>query len=194
MADALRVYFHFRSPYSRLGLHKIARMGADDRTDLTLIPFTGPAGGASFLNPTDSAPKIGYLMEDAPRMTALMDLPMAMPNPLDPDFAPSLTAFYAARRAGKALPFAIAVSDARWGDGKNIADPAVIAECAAKAGLGEHGDLAADAKRDVVEDRRLHDQDGAFGVPFAALEREGKRERFWGQDRFDLLAARLSAD
>jgi hypothetical protein len=34
----LRCYFGFRSPYSRLGLHKLARAGFDGR----LIAFTGP--------------------------------------------------------------------------------------------------------------------------------------------------------
>ena len=35
----IRVYFSFRSPYSRLGLHLIDRAGLD----VELIPFTGAA-------------------------------------------------------------------------------------------------------------------------------------------------------
>lgn len=193
MTDTLRIYFHFRSPYSRIGLHKIARAHLDKKADLTLVPFTGPAGGAEFLNPTDSAPKMGYLMEDAPRMTALMDLPMAMPDPLDPDYKPAIGAFYAARAANRALPFALAVSDARWGEGRNIEDPDVLSACAGTAELPAAAILDGDnARADYVADRRLTDADGVFGVPFAVLERDGKRERFWGQDRFDLLVDRFA--
>ena len=185
-APALRVYFGFRSPYSRLGLHKVARAGLADRVLTTLIPFTGPAGGAAFLDPTGSPPKLGYYAEDAPRMTARMGLPFAFPQPFEADYAPTNRAFYAARAAGRALPFALAVSDARWGEGRDIGDADVIAGCARAAGVPEGTDLTA-APDEAKPDRARLEDDGAFGVPFAVLERDGARERFWGQDRFDLL-------
>ena len=185
--DTVRIYFGVRSPYSRLGLHKAARANLDERCDLTLIPFTGPAGGAAFLDPTDSPPKLGYTMEDAPRMTLRMGLPITPPNPFEVDYAPSNRAFYAARAAGRGLAFAVAISDARWGEGRDVSDPAVIAECARAAGVPEGADLTAKPGDAAAADRARLEEDGVFGVPFAVLTRGGQRERFWGQDRFDLL-------
>ena len=46
MSD-IRVYYSFRSPYSRLGLHLIDRAGIKP----ALIPFTGPPEGNRFDDP-----------------------------------------------------------------------------------------------------------------------------------------------
>lgn len=186
MTDELRVYFGFRSPYSRMGLHKVA--GLTGGPDPFLIPFTGPAGGAAFLNPTDSPPKLGYYMEDAPRMAARMGLTVQLPNPFEVDYAPANRAFYAARAAGRGLAFALAVSDARWGEGQDISDEDVLADCAAAASVPEGADLTAPPGEAGQADRARLEEDGVFGVPFAVLVRDGQRQRFWGQDRFDLLA------
>ena len=189
--DQLRVYFGFRSPYSRLGLHKVVRAGLPEAIDTVAIPFTAPAGGAAFLDPTGSPPKLAYYREDAPRMTMRMGLPIRPPQPFEVDYAPANRAFYAVRAAGRGLPFALAVSDARWGEGRDISDAAVLRDCAAAAGVPDGTDLAADASAAMSADQALVDRDGVFGVPFAVLERGGGRERFWGQDRFDLLAEAL---
>ena len=187
--SALRVYFGFRSPYARLGLHKVARLGTD--VPVTPIPFTGPAQGAAFLNPTDSPPKLAYYAEDAPRMTVRMGLPFAFPNPFEIGMAAAANrAFYAARAEGLGLPFALAASDARWGEGRDLTDQVVLEEVA--RGVGVTGDLTARDREAEAADRAQLEADGVFGVPFAVLERGGQRQRFWGQDRFDLLAEALA--
>ncbi len=40
----ITMYFHFRSPYSRIGLHRIARAGLEP----DLVVFTGPPPGNTF--------------------------------------------------------------------------------------------------------------------------------------------------
>ncbi|MEO1657905.1 MAG: DsbA family protein [Pseudomonadota bacterium] len=189
--DQLRIYFHFRSPYSRLGLHRIAEVASGDRFEVKLVPFTRPAGGAEFLNPTDSMPKLRYIMEDAPRMSAHLGIAYATPKPMEVDYGPALDAFYVARAEGLSLPFALAVSDARWGEGKDISDPELLSLIAADVGV--KGDItAAPSPDELASDEEIIDSDGVFGVPFAALHPEGKRkQRFWGQDRFELLVQLL---
>jgi len=179
----LRCYFGFRSPYSRLGLHKLAGAGFKGR----LIAFTGPpedAGG--FADPTANKYKRDYIVQDVIRITAAMGLPIALPDPFDVDWAPANRAFQAADRDGRAMAFALAVSDARWGEGKDVSDPGVLAACAEAAGwtLPDLDALKADAdiKARFKADRDLIQADGVFGVPFLV---DG-REKFWGQDRFDL--------
>lgn len=177
-----RCYFAFRSPYSRLGLHKLAKAGFKGR----LIPFTGPPDDASFADPTANKYKLAYYRQDVLRMTWRMSLPIALPDPFDVDFTLADRAFAAADWAGLGLAFAVAASDKRWGEGKDISDPAVIAEAAQAAGW-RGCDLVAvasdpsitaalDANRDLIA------KDGVFGVPFLV---DG-RDKYWGQDRFDI--------
>ncbi len=192
MSIQLRVYFSFRSPYSRLGLHKIGKIPRINQVNLMLIPFIRPAGGAPFLNPTDSPPKMAYYAEDAPRETHRMGLSMKMPDPFEVDFFPANLALAAAQDQGHGLAFALAVSDCRWGDGDNISKPIVLEKCAKQAGLALDF-ISAAQKRENTENliesyKDLCDQDGAFGVPFAALEIDHITHKFWGQDRFYQIA------
>ncbi|WP_233245853.1 2-hydroxychromene-2-carboxylate isomerase [Marinicauda salina] len=179
-------FFGFRSPYSRLGLHKLARAGVE----CDLHPFTGPPEGVAFLNPTDSPPKLKYYAHDAPRMTALMRLPMVLPDPFETDYKPANRAFYLAKAEGQAMDFALAVSDARWGEGRDIADPDVLRDCADACGLSglidrveAESDRIADA---AAETRALVEKHDVFGVPFLI---DGA-EPYWGHDRFDLFLER----
>ena len=192
MADFLRVYFSFRSPYSRLGLHKIAALR--DKTDLSLeiYPLIGLAEGVPFLDPTSSPPKMAYYAEDAYRMTKRMGLQMRLPKPFEVDFLPANKLFMLTKEHGKGLEWAIAVSDLRWGRGKDVSKPEVL-ELAAKAiGLPDNfvqtGLGIADTKVALKEAKALSDDDLIFGVPFAVLSQNDQVQKFWGQDRFDLLA------
>ncbi|GGY46667.1 DsbA family protein [Parvularcula lutaonensis] len=188
----LRLYFHPRSPYSRLGLRLVAREGLPAKVSTSLHVFDGPPGDAPFLNPTDSKPKLRYMLEDAPRMTMRAGLPIAPPLRPEPDYSPSITAFHAAREAGKGLEFALAVSDARWGRSEDIADPECLKSCAERAGLDAHTDLGRAPEGATDADRALIERDQVFGVPFAVLD-DGKRtQKFWGHDRFELLAEILA--
>lgn len=183
-----RCYFGFRSPYSRLGLHKLARA----RFEGELIAFTGPpedAGG--FADPTANKYKRDYYIEDVIRMTARMKLPLTLPDPFDVDWAPANRAFQAAKRDGAAMAFALSVSDARWGDGLDVSDTVVLAECAVRSGwsLPDMEALKADEaiRAAFRADRACICEDGVFGVPFLV---DGGR-KYWGHDRFDLWAETL---
>ncbi len=189
MSDGPRCYFAFRSPYSRLGLHKLAASEAGRKVQL--IVFTGPAGGAPFADPAANPHKLAYYRQDVLRTTMAMRLPLALPSPFDIDFTAANHAFVAADRQGKGLAFALAVSDARWGEGRNVSDIGVLTDCAQAAGW-EGYDLRAIAHDETIsqtltDQRALIEADGVFGVPFLV---DGA-EKFWGQDRFDIwLAAR----
>ena len=178
----LRAYFAVRSPYSRLGLHKLERAGFDGE----LICFTGPPEGVPFSNPSDNPLKIAYFGQDVFRMTLRMGLPLALPDPFDVDYQPSILAFQAAKREGLGLPFAIAISDARWGLGQNISDADVLASCAKEIGWSGFSldSVLVDPRlaADLQMDRAKLVEDGVFGVPFLV---DGK-DKYWGHDRFDL--------
>ena len=184
MTERPRCYFGFRSPYSRLGLHKLARAGID----ADLHPFKTPEG-AVFQDPAANPLKRDYYGEDVLRMTARMDLPLAMPTPFDVDFALANAAFYAAKEAGAGLAFAIAVSDARWGRGLDISDGDVIAACADEAGAPDPRGY--EPPRSALEETQdLIIADKVFGVPFLVAG----GARYWGQDRFDLFLEECAAN
>jgi 2-hydroxychromene-2-carboxylate isomerase len=179
----IRVYHAFRSPYSRLGLHVIDRAGLD----VELIPFTGPPDGVTFSDPTENKPKLAYYGIDAPRMTMRMGLPMKRPSPFEVDLGPANKGAVAAQRDGKGLAFALSVADARWGEGKNVSDIAVLEACAEQCGWGADALRGAQEEADITATlQRQRDQiteDGVFGVPFAVRG----ATKYWGHDRFDLL-------
>ena len=179
----IRVYHSFRSPYSRLGLHIIERAGLD----VELIPFTGPPDGVAFSDPVANKPKLAYYAVDAPRMTMRMGLPISRPDPFEVDLAPSYKAAIAAVHDGFGMAFALAVSDARWGEGKNISELAVLKECAENIGWRADAVDAAQSALSVGKAMKKHraliEEDGVFGVPFAV----GDGAKYWGHDRFNIL-------
>lgn len=179
----IRIYHSFRSPYSRLGLHVIDRAGLN----VALIPFTGPPEGSRFDDPVQNQPKLTYYMQDIPRMTARMGLPINFPNPFEVDLTPAYKASIAAEKDGFALPFSLAVSDVRWGEGKNVSSMTILASCAEAVGWSASGVEAAQSSPAVEETLREHraliEQDQVFGVPFAVVG----EQKFWGHDRFELL-------
>ena len=183
----IRAYFAFRSPYSRLGLHKLARAGVA----VQLVAFTGPPEGVVMEDAMRNPVKLAYLREDVLRMTRRMGLPLARPDPFDIDFTAANRAFVAAAAAGKAMDYAIAVSDARWGEGRNVSDRAVLRDCMAAVGLDP--ELAEDAQthpgvaNTLRGQRTLIERDQVFGVPFVVA---GGR-RYWGHDRIDLMLEEL---
>ncbi len=183
MSDLPRCYFAFRSPFSRLGLHKLARAGVD----IELLPFLGPPDGVPFMDPMGSPLKRSYFAKDAARMTARMGLPIALPKPFEVDMASPAGLFFLANEAGKGLDYAIAVSDARWGEGKDISDPALLADILTGLGLDPAlvdqvaGSAAVTAG--VAATKTKTAEDGVFGVPFLV----SGEDKFWGHDRIDLF-------
>lgn len=184
----IRVYHSFRSPYSRLGLHVLDRAGITPQ----LIPFTGPPEGDEFLDPVSSKSKLAYYRVDAPRMTMRMGLPIMPPNPFDVDMTPAYKAAVAAEEDGKGMAFALAVSDARWGEGKNITDMDVLKDCAEEAGWNaaavEAAQTALSVGKTMKRQRAMIEEDGVFGVPFAVMN----GSKYWGHERFQLLVEEAS--
>ena len=182
-----RIYYAFRSPYSRLGLHLIKQAGLD----VELIPFTGPPDGIAFSDPVANPAKLAYYLQDAPRMTMRMGLPVARPKPFEADFTPANNAAITAELDGKGLDFAIAVSDARWGEGRDVSDFDVLKECAQAIGWAADRIDAAQSdeavKNAVAAHRELVEKDKVFGVPFAVTQ----SSKYWGHDRFELLVEEL---
>lgn len=127
---------------------------------------------------------------DVRRLAAARGLRVSWPVDRSPWWEVSHLAYLAAASEGKGTEFISRVYRARWQEGRDISDRAIIAMLAAEVGLN------AEAAASAVDDepvRRLGAgalldlyRDGVFGVPFF-VSRAGK---FWGVDR---LAAFLES-
>jgi 2-hydroxychromene-2-carboxylate isomerase len=184
MSD-IRLYHHPRSPYSRIGVHKIVEAGIDCRA----IPFTGPPDGNSFADPTETPAKLAYNRMDVARMSERAGLSITPPDPFDVDFDAAVRAAIAAEAAGVGLAFAHALGEARWGAGRDVSDPEVLKSCTDRIGWDGYDPEDGSVARAYVRHRKLIEQDQVFGVPFLVWD----DRKYWGQDRIDLFIEEYGA-
>jgi len=190
----VKYYFAFPSPFAALADSRIDDLIAQAGAELMPIPIVPP--------PTDpptgiaaqiAEAKLSYLLEDAERWAHKLGLPWHAPAQVSVDSTDAAAGYYFARDKGKERGYRNAVFRARWGEGRNIADREVLADCAVKAGLARSEFLEA------LSSKRYHDevpkalilcmQDKIFGVPIFVVD--GKR--YWGNDRLDVLADALKS-
>jgi 2-hydroxychromene-2-carboxylate isomerase len=188
----VKYYFAFQSPFAALADARIDALVAQAGAELVPIPIVPPPTDP----PTGIAAQIaefkrGYALEDAERWARKLGLPWHPPAQRLVDATDASAGHYCARDKGKERAYRNAVFRARWGEGRDIGDRDVLADCAVTAGLARGEFLEA------LSSRRYHDevpkalllcmQDQIFGVPIFVVD----GRRFWGNDRLDFLAEAL---
>jgi len=184
----VKYYFAFPSPFAALADSRIDDLIARAGAELVPIPIVPPpAEPPTGIAAQIAEAKLSYLLEDAQRWAHKLGLPWHPPAPGAVDSTDAAAGYYFARDKGKERGYRNAVFRARWGEGRNIADREVLADCAVKAGLSRAEFLEAlSSKRyhdEVPEALMLCMQDKIFGVPIFVVD--GKR--YWGNDRLDVL-------
>lgn len=191
----VQYFFAFPSPFAALADARIDDLVSQAGGELVPIPIVPPPAPP----PTGIAAqlqefKVSYLLEDAARWAKKLGVPWSPPplNPARPlDTTDAAAGYYFAREKGKERGYRNAVFRARWGEGRDIGDREVLADCALKAGLSRDEFLQALASKryheEVPKTLRLCMQDKIFGVPIFIVD--GKR--FWGNDRIDFLIEEL---
>lgn len=198
-----RFYFSFRSPYSWLAYRDLIERYPDVAGALDWIPFWEPDGlterllteaGGRFVYSPMSREKHLYVLQDVRRLCAERGIAMTWPIDREPRWEVPHLAYIAAVETGRGPKFLDQVYRARWEDGRDICDPAVIADLGAEVGVG--ADLAHAVDDEEVRARGVEKlfrayRDDVFGVPFLVI----RREKFWGVDRLPAFAAavRMSA-
>ena len=193
MPRTVKYYFAFQSPFAALADTRIDDLIAKAGATLEPIPVVPPQqpppqGLAAQLADF----KLSYLLEDAERWAKKLGLPWKRPSQVTVDATAAAAGHYFARAQGKERGYRNAVFRARWGEGQDIGDQEVLAECATKAGLSRDTFLGA------LRSKQYHDEvpkalmlcmtDRIFGVPIFIVD--GKR--FWGNDRLEFLAEELA--
>ncbi|SOD62592.1 2-hydroxychromene-2-carboxylate isomerase [Streptomyces zhaozhouensis] len=193
-----RWYFSFRSPYSWLAYHDLLTHYPDVADGVEWLPFWEPeetfakelAGdGIALPYATMSKAKHLYILQDVRRLTAERGLTMVWPIDREPRWEVAHLAYLVAQDAGRGREFVDAVYRARWERGRNISDPATMAEVGEELGL-DPAPLADAADDPEIRERgllalRALDRDDVFGVPFFI---QG-HDKFWGVDRLPGFAA-----
>ena len=192
MPRTVKYFFAFPSPFAALADTRIDDLVAKAGALLEPIPVVPPQMPA----PTGLAAqlaefKLSYLLEDAGRWAKRLGVPWNPPEQRTVDSTDAAAGYYFSRAQAKERGYRNAVFRARWSEGRNIDDHAVLADCAVKA------DLSRDAFLDALRTKQYHDEvpkalmlcieERIFGVPIFVVD--GKR--FWGNDRLDFLAEEL---
>lgn len=189
-------YFSVLSPFVYLAGDRLEGIAARHGANVRYIPLDAsalfPRTGGQVLADRHESRKT-YRLQELRRWSAFLGMRLD-PNP--PFFpvnpAPASYAVISAQQAGggdiaglvQAFPRAV------WAEGRDIADAAVIGEI-----LSTHGFDPSVADRGMFTAADIYTRNldeavacGVFGVPFYITQ----GERFWGQDRLDLLDAHLA--
>lgn len=191
-------FFATYSPWTYLAGDRLERLAAKHGATIRYIPVDAaalfPRTGGQVLADRHQARK-DYRLQELARWSKHLGLKLDLQPMFFPvNAAPSSYAVIAAQAAGggdlaglvQAFPRAV------WAEGRNIADDDVIRDL-----LSRHGFDPAVADRGMLAAAETYQRNldeavsrGAFGVPFYIVG----EERFWGQDRLDLLDRHLSGD
>lgn len=196
MSDAgrcVRLYFDFVSPYSYLALTQVEAFGAKHRIEWEVRPVVYGAllDATGLVGPAEVDIKRRYTFRDIRRVARLLGVPLVGPPAHPFRSLEALRAVCLFHDDPAAVPLAVALAHACWGEGKDLTDLDVVVAAVEAAGL--EGDGLGERLRDpAVKDglRRFTAEAldaGVFGVPSFEYE----DEIFWGHDRLDHLAALL---
>lgn len=188
-------YFDPISPYSWLAARQRGRIEqAGARLDFRPVLLAGLLAAHGTKGPAEVPSKRVYTMRDVWRIAARLNIPVIGPptHPFNPLRA--LRMCTALEDADERARFALALLDAAWARGLELADAKVLIALADACGL-DGQDLAARAetpeiKRSLIAATDAAVADGVFGVPTFRVD----RELFWGEDRIDALLWRLQGN
>ena len=191
MNRAIDFYFDFSSPYGYLAACRIEALAAKYGRTVNWRPFLlGVVFKQTGMAPLTQIPIKGdYVKRDFERSARFYGIAFRMPPtfPIASQAPARIVLWAKARDPALAAKLALALYEAYFRDGLDIANPDVAAEVAGNAGV----DRA--AARACIDDPAIKDllkreveqaiQAGVFGSPFIVVDGES----FWGHDRFNQL-------
>jgi len=190
----LALYLDFVSPYTWLALMQAERFAAEQGIAWEPRPVVYAAllSAHGLVGPVETEAKRRYTFLDVARSAHRLGLRLAGPPRHPFRSLDALRVQYLFRSEPAALRLAVRLAAACWGEGRDLTDPAVLGAVVAGAGL-DPADLERRIGAAEVKDglRALTDDavsQGVFGVPTFVCD----GELFWGHDRLEHLAARLS--
>lgn len=188
MAAPVNFWFEFASTYSYLSAMRAEGAARAAGVELVWRPFLlGPIFAAQGWgdSPFNLQPAKGrHMWRDMERRSAARGLPFRRPSAFPRNGLMAARVATAALAFPEGPAFCRAVFAAEFAQDRDIADPAVIADCLAAAGLPET--LAGAATDPAIKDTLRHATAeatalGLFGAPTFTVA----GELFWGDDRME---------
>jgi 2-hydroxychromene-2-carboxylate isomerase len=195
-APAIQYWLSTTSPWTWLGSQRFLQLAAQAGAAVEVLPVDlgavfAATGGLPV--PQRPAARRSYRELELARWSRRLGVPLNVaPRHAPVDRAPSSRLLIAAGQTGPdALALSHAVLRAFWAEERDIADWDTLAQLADGCGM-DGGALVRAARHPDVQDAYLGNTLRAidaevFGAPTYVLA----GERFWGQDRLELLAERL---
>ncbi len=173
--------FDVISPFAYLAFPQLSRLPAHVSVGFVPVLFAGLLQHFGQLGPAEIPSKRRFTYRFVLWRARQLGLPMRMPpaHPFNP--LPALRLIIA---AGSDRRAAGTVLDAVFRDGRDVSDPAVIADLARLLGIADPQVAIADPaiKQRLRDNTAWASARGVFGVPTLVI---GK-ELFWGHDAFDM--------
>jgi 2-hydroxychromene-2-carboxylate isomerase len=173
--------FDVISPFSYLALPRLARLPAAASLRYVPVLLAALLGHFGQLGPAEIPSKRRFTYRFALWRARQLGMPMRMPpaHPFNP-----LAALRLVIAAGSDRRAAGVLLDAVFRDGRDVSDPAVLAELADELGIGDPQSALADpaVKAQLRANTEWASGLGVFGVPTLVVG----RELFWGHDAVDM--------
>lgn len=184
----LEFWYEFASNYSWLSAMRIEAMAAERGVEVVWKPFLlGPIFRAQgwTSSPFNLYPAKGrHMRRDMARIAAARGLPLVWPEVFPANGLTAARLALIGEREGWVAAFSRAVFTAEFSRGRDIADPATLAECLRRLDLDADRLLEEAASDSVRAALRARGEEAAardlFGAPSFVTE-DG--ELFWGDDR-----------
>lgn len=203
----IELFYDVVSPYSWLGFEVMCRYRTVWNIDLKLRPaFLGGVMHGAANKPPGLVPnKFLYMTKDLNRLGQYFSVPLAPPS--DPFEAMFEKGSLAAMRFVTAVQERDSEGDKQvervsrelwrriWSQDKDISKPESLKEAAVQAGLSNSDieEALAMATSDRIKEKLKKAtkealEHGSFGFPTIVCHVDGKKEMFFGSDRFELMA------
>jgi 2-hydroxychromene-2-carboxylate isomerase len=173
--------FDLISPYSYLSLKQLPLLPAGTQLELVPVLFAGLLNHHGHVGPAEIASKRRFTYRFIVWRARKMDVPLKMPpaHPFNP-----LSALRLVIAAGSDRRSVETAFDFVFGQGRDVADPAVLADLGRELGI-EAVEVALndpEVKQTLRNNTDWAIERGVFGVPTFVIG----DELFWGHDAFDM--------
>ncbi|MBT4695814.1 MAG: hypothetical protein HOJ05_01445 [Alphaproteobacteria bacterium] len=191
--ETITCFFNFRSPYAYLGVRK----ALEKNLKFKFIPVCYlPKELLKFLeDAAENEYKRSYFFEDCERLFEEIGIKnVSKIISKEANWPKVHASWLCAEENGFGDSFMLEAFNARWKNNLDIGKEDIIEEICNKIGFSK--DLALSAMNDDGYDKQLKSftkimrENKVFGVPTFLY----KNERFWGQDRIEILYNRISED
>ncbi len=180
MSKKVEFFFDVVSPYSYIAAVQVARSAVLAEAEWRPF-FLGGVFKATGNKPPLTVPAKGqYMARDLKRLCAYYDTPFTFPSVFPTNSLIAMRALAAASPAD-VKPLALKLFEAYWGQGRDIADTAVLAELLPQELLAAASDEAVKEKLKDNTDSAV--QRGAFGAPTIFIG----DDMYFGEDRVFLV-------